>query len=832
MKKVSRAKSALSFTKFPLAAGWFRLHRHWDNLLAWAEQRAALVRNSLAGIFRAVLPQEPSGSRHRFVPQLDILEARQMLSTSQFALTPVLTDYTSLMTLAYIPSQNSNPVTKFATTGSPMPFTVEAEDSMGHQDTGYGGTVHFTSSDTAAGVVLPANSTLTNGLSVFSATLQTPGNQSITGTDVTTSTITGTTGSFAVRGLVVTSFNTTPSGFAITFNKPFNPSAVVMYSEGSDKDDSMIATTGSQVSVHGSLLMNSPTAPTSITFVKTTTVNSLGTFNPGPTSSTGLLAAGNYTVTLRSYSGSTGGFEDLVGSALDGTDQGTPGNNYIFTFSISTPPTAVGIPDFARGPSNTDAVFLPTTIGNGNTFNLIYTNPYASPNFGTSLPIGTATITFSTASGTLQTNIQNALNALPQIGTDANGVANGVVDVLNDNANGANVAVTFQNPTLVTATNQLLSSTTTGVSISLQNINVANNVANDGIPVALSNGQNVTSGSFTLQYNPAFLNITGAVSKIAGASFTVSTTIINATSATAVISLSSPSSISTSTSAITLGSLQATVPFSATASYGAQQLLHFSAEQLSGTGGVISVTNQDAVQVDAYFGDVNDTGLPFSVAGASDAAAISIVASGLASTINQTIPGFTLFPDLDPVIIGDVSNSGTVTFGDVTLMNQEITSPRSSIPWAPAWITAPVATWNNDPTQGTFVPFGPASVAPNSGDLLLSHALDLNISPAEAVLGGPPALVYNSGTVDVLPVVGAYYQSGINVGVPTTITASLNFNNTNSSYTGAVGFSTAGHHPGDSYVLAFEVPSADIPSTSGYYCLPSRNACHFSWINR
>src|SRR5207249_1061427 len=152
--------------------------------------------------------------------------------------------------------------------------------------------------------------------------------------------------------------------------------------------------------------------------------------------------------------------------------------------------------------------------------------------------------------------------------------------------------------------NQLLASTTPGVSITLATINAANNIPGNGIPIALSSGLNVTSGSFTLQYNPGLLNITGAVSKIAGATFTVNTTVNSATSATAVLSLSSPSSIMSSAAAITVGSLLATVPLSATASYGAKQLLHFSSEQLNGTTGPIAVTNQDGVQVVAYLGDV------------------------------------------------------------------------------------------------------------------------------------------------------------------------------------------------------------------------------------
>src|SRR5688500_19663813 len=57
-------------------------------------------------------------------------------------------------------------------------------------DTGYAGSVHFTSNDTSAGVALPADSTLTDGQATFAATLTTAGSQTITGTDTVTMTIT------------------------------------------------------------------------------------------------------------------------------------------------------------------------------------------------------------------------------------------------------------------------------------------------------------------------------------------------------------------------------------------------------------------------------------------------------------------------------------------------------------------------------------------------------------------------------------------------------------------------------------------------------------------
>jgi hypothetical protein len=68
-------------------------------------------------------------------------------------------------------------------------FTVTAKDQFNNTNTGYAGTVHFTSSDGAA--ILPANSTLTNGVGTFSATLNTTGSQTITATDTVTAAIIG-----------------------------------------------------------------------------------------------------------------------------------------------------------------------------------------------------------------------------------------------------------------------------------------------------------------------------------------------------------------------------------------------------------------------------------------------------------------------------------------------------------------------------------------------------------------------------------------------------------------------------------------------------------------
>src|SRR5207248_1485465 len=62
---------------------------------------------------------------------------------------------------------------------------------------------------------------------------------------------------------------------------------------------------------------------------------------------------------------------------------------------------------------------------------------------------------------------------------------------------------------------------------------------------------------------------------------------------------------------------------------------------------------------------------------------------------------------------------------------------------------------------------GQESVSLNTGDALLSHPLDFDLSPGTTV-GGSPSLVYNSGTVDVRPVVG-FSLTGALPAVPVSV---------------------------------------------------------------
>jgi hypothetical protein len=76
------------------------------------------------------------------------------------------------------------------TAGSGATFTVSARDAYGNIATGYGGTIHFSSSDAQAG--LPADVVLSGGAGTFTALLKTAGYQSVTVADTTTAWLTST----------------------------------------------------------------------------------------------------------------------------------------------------------------------------------------------------------------------------------------------------------------------------------------------------------------------------------------------------------------------------------------------------------------------------------------------------------------------------------------------------------------------------------------------------------------------------------------------------------------------------------------------------------------
>jgi hypothetical protein len=108
-------------------------------------------------------------------------------------------------TLAYVPPPHSRfqiTAAPTAVSGTPFDITVTALDPSGNIDTNYQGTVTFSTTDAAPGVMLPADYTFTtgdggdNGVHTFPSgvTLITVGHQTLTSTD----TVSGITGSATV----------------------------------------------------------------------------------------------------------------------------------------------------------------------------------------------------------------------------------------------------------------------------------------------------------------------------------------------------------------------------------------------------------------------------------------------------------------------------------------------------------------------------------------------------------------------------------------------------------------------------------------------------------
>src|SRR5205814_1653019 len=99
------------------------------------------------------------------------------------------------------------------TAGVAHSITVTLRDTFGNVATGYTGTVHVTSSDGQA--ALPADYAFTAGdagVHAFGATLKTAGAQSITATDTTTSSLTGSQAGIAVSAAAASTL--LASGFA------------------------------------------------------------------------------------------------------------------------------------------------------------------------------------------------------------------------------------------------------------------------------------------------------------------------------------------------------------------------------------------------------------------------------------------------------------------------------------------------------------------------------------------------------------------------------------------------------------------------------------------
>jgi hypothetical protein len=149
----------------------------------------------------AVLPQyytfnAGDNGVHTFTNGVTLVTAGSQTVTATDTLTGSITGQASVTVSAAAASTLVLSAPASVTKGSPFTVTVKAKDPYGNTATGYRGTVHFTSSDTSAGVKLPSDYTFTagdGGAHTFTNgfTLVTVGTQTVTATDKVTGSITG-----------------------------------------------------------------------------------------------------------------------------------------------------------------------------------------------------------------------------------------------------------------------------------------------------------------------------------------------------------------------------------------------------------------------------------------------------------------------------------------------------------------------------------------------------------------------------------------------------------------------------------------------------------------
>jgi len=206
--------------------------------------------------------------------------------------------------------------------------------------------------------------------------------------------------------------------------------------------------------------------------------------------------------------------------------------------------------------------------------------------------------------------------------------------------------------------------------------NSAIKVPNDtghGIPISLTNANQVQNVMFTLSYNPSLFTVLGGTHGDAtdpGASFTMESgpTLIDSTHATAIFHYIGGGPLS---GTIILGDIDAIVPNNVGIIYKAPDLLRISSVTVNGA--VFTGVTADGLHVNAYSGDLNgDRRIDD-----SDVALALHFAQGLDT-------GLAAYPLINPSIIGDVVGDYSIDAGDVTALSYFVANiPVAAIPEPP-----------------------------------------------------------------------------------------------------------------------------------------------------
>ncbi|WP_254512303.1 cadherin domain-containing protein [Anatilimnocola floriformis] len=210
------------------------------------------------------------------------------------------------------------------------------------------------------------------------------------------------------------------------------------------------------------------------------------------------------------------------------------------------------------------------------------------------------------------------------------------------------------------------------------------NTAATGLPVVISDGTNVASVSFRLNFDPTLLSVT---------SFVVNPAIVGASATfTAVspgvvqVTMSSASAFAATADALSLGEFVSAVPDTAT--YAAKDLLTFTNVQIgSVSSGPLPTLIDNGLHISSFLGDVNGS----QSYNAADTGLIQRAILGINS-------GFAAYQLADPYIVGDINHSLSFAAADTGFVQRQILNiVVPNIPALPVGVTPPVGTPGPDP---------------------------------------------------------------------------------------------------------------------------------------
>jgi hypothetical protein len=527
------------------------------------------------------------------------------------------------------------------TAGKAFLMTVQAADQFGNPITNYTGpaTVTATINPTSTSSSFPLSVTIgTNGLGLALATLKQVGSY----------TITVASGSFRGSASPVTVTPGPALGLAFAVQPANTPTGIVLptvtvqvldlYGNVVTSDNSDVVTLS---------IASGPGSFTSGSTTSATVQNGVASFT-----SLVLVTPGNYTLGARVQGRFTGpnsaAFTVAPLQVLPGSFQGTPDGfslqfNTPFLVTSTTPILyGQGFGSAAPGPS----VILTTDPGNlQDTAAMVEGSLVLNP--------ATSTLTFVATNTALETDNGSPLlsdgtytailrSSAATDGFQALNPGGGFLDGLASDVSGSgDFTTTF---TVNASANHddvvWVPSTADGPGQPLSAPGM--NQADIGYPLYLKDSTGtVTSVLVTLNYNPALLTVTG----VSGAGVTL---LGASTPGHALLQYSGPALKPGSQTPI--GYLLASVPAGTTANpvpYRAEDLLHLT--NVSVNGGAIPVVAGDGLHLVAYVGDADGNGSYSS----NDAVLITRVAL-------QSDKGFSAYPLVDPVIVGDTDGSGFI----------------------------------------------------------------------------------------------------------------------------------------------------------------------------